>query len=591
MKMLVVAALCAGATVVSAATQESAGRIDAVTVYRGQALVTRVVEVAGPAGLHEVVVTDLPERVVPGSIYAESADGVGVRSVRYRVRPVAEDVRDEVRALDAQLAAQADALDALERARRVILDERAYLDRLNDFTAPTATAELASGVLNADTLQKLTLFVFEQRRRLSEEELAVDRQKKALTEELNLLQRKRAELTSGSARTAREAVVFVELEKDSGGDLRVRYLVDDASWSPSYNVRTAATDEAVLLEYNAAIQQRSGEDWNDVAMTLSTATPTLVARAPELTPLRVALADFAAPQEGEAYRAQLDALQQRKAQYESKRNTVVLQQQVQGAQTEEWTVLSNYENDLGLNTVAAEMQVLDLVTPGQRRGKGAIRTESISVTYQVAGRTTLPSRSDRQSIQIAALHLPASFYKVATPVLTDFVYDEAMLTNASPMVLLAGPVAAYAGGQFVGHGDIPMVASGERFEVGLGIDSSLRAERELLDRSEAVRGGNRVLTFKYRLVVSNFADSPARVRLMDRLPQAKDSGVQVTLAEGGKPLCDDRDYAHGPRKEGILRWDAEVPAGASGPDAFTIDYEFQLEYDKAKSLTGLAFAG
>ena len=69
-------------------TTQATGKLDAVTVYRGQAMITRLVEMGGPAGLREMVVTDLPESVLPGSIFAESADGLEVRSVRYRVRPV-----------------------------------------------------------------------------------------------------------------------------------------------------------------------------------------------------------------------------------------------------------------------------------------------------------------------------------------------------------------------------------------------------------------------------------------------------------------------------------------------------------------------
>ena len=55
---------------------ESPGKVDAVTVYRGQAIVTRLVDIPAPAGLHELVVSDLPEQVLPASLYAESADGV-----------------------------------------------------------------------------------------------------------------------------------------------------------------------------------------------------------------------------------------------------------------------------------------------------------------------------------------------------------------------------------------------------------------------------------------------------------------------------------------------------------------------------------
>ena len=63
---------------------------------------------------------------------------------------------------------------------------------------------------------------------------------------------------------------------------------------------------------------------------------------------------------------------------------------------------------------------------------------------QLASRTSLPSRSDRQLIQIAALPLKGDFYRLATPVLTSFVYEEARLTNNSDRVLLAGFVNPYA---------------------------------------------------------------------------------------------------------------------------------------------------
>ena len=56
-------------------TLEVKGVIDSVTVYRGQALVARTVDVPAPGGLREVVITDLPVQVVPSSLFAESGAG------------------------------------------------------------------------------------------------------------------------------------------------------------------------------------------------------------------------------------------------------------------------------------------------------------------------------------------------------------------------------------------------------------------------------------------------------------------------------------------------------------------------------------
>ena len=89
---------------------QASGNIDAVTVYRGQALITRVLEIPGPSGLREIVVTDLPQHVVPGSLHAEATTGLKVRSLSYRMRPVQEDVRDEVREIDKQMRTISDDL-------------------------------------------------------------------------------------------------------------------------------------------------------------------------------------------------------------------------------------------------------------------------------------------------------------------------------------------------------------------------------------------------------------------------------------------------------------------------------------------------
>jgi uncharacterized protein (TIGR02231 family) len=264
------------------------GKLDEVTVYRGQALVTRLVEVPGPAGLREVVVTELPEHVQPASIYAESADGVEVRSVLYRIRPVEQDVREEVRKLDEQILAVRDQIQTTSEKTSVLTNQAAFLAKLEQFTAPTASLELTKGVLNAETLKALTSYLFEQRERIAGEQLKLSFELRSQNDKLNTLGRQREVLTGGSAKTIREAVVFVNL-KEANGKLRVRYLVDSANWVPSYNARTDSKHQQVTVEYNASIEQMSGEDWDNVTMVLSTATPSLVAKAPVLEPLTIAL--------------------------------------------------------------------------------------------------------------------------------------------------------------------------------------------------------------------------------------------------------------------------------------------------------------
>src|SRR5262245_5011457 len=70
-------------------------QITAVTVYQGQALVTREVSVPEGDGTVELVVTPLPAQVVDSSLHTEGADGLRVLSTRFRSRAVKDDTRRE----------------------------------------------------------------------------------------------------------------------------------------------------------------------------------------------------------------------------------------------------------------------------------------------------------------------------------------------------------------------------------------------------------------------------------------------------------------------------------------------------------------
>jgi hypothetical protein len=592
----------------AADSPEVTGKIDAVTVYRGQALITRLLDVQGPAGLREVVVTNLPEQVVPGSIFAEAGDGVEVRSVRFRTRAVAQDVREDVRKLEAQIRDTSDAIAANTRSKELNAERKAYLDKLQDFVAPTASAELTKGVLNAETLKTITSFSFDQRQQLAVDDLKIAKTARDLAEQLDLLQRQMNELTAGASKTVREAVVFANFKNATGGQLRLKYLVNSASWSPSYVARAAdgKANRAVRVQYNASIQQMSGEDWSDVTMTLSTATPSMVATAPQLDPLEIVLASGRGGDESinGAYAAQKGAISEQRKQLEMSRNagfgsfgatanqssnaSMVPQAQGQSSLTTE-------QQDSNLNDLAGKLQVLELVArdAGNRgeKDRSATDQQGISVTYQLPARTSLPSREDEQIIQIATLEMTGDFYKLAMPVLTSYVYDQATVTNDSRLVLLAGNVASYFNDQFVGAGSLPTVSVGEQFTLGFGIDSSLRANRELVDKTESIQGGNRVMNFNYRLSVENFGSSSATVRLVDRLPTSKNQDIKFTIESKSR---EPSTQPVGPsaagsaaRHAGILNWTLDVPAQAMGEKAATVDYQYKLEFDKMLSIGGL----
>ena len=568
------------------------GKVDAVTVYRGQAMVSRVVELPKQSGLVELVVTDLPEHVVPGSLFAEGPEGIQVRSVLYRTRAVAQDVRDEVRKIDDQIKALQLDIAKTQRSIEVITQNTQYLGKLEGFVAATSQVELTKGVLNAETLEKLTTLVFSRREQLAAAKLEAETKLAATNTQLELVQRQRAEITSGAANTAREAVVLLDAQNPSKS-IKLNYLVDSASWSPSYTINAASGKPTVTVLYQAAIAQMSGEEWNDVQMTLSTATPSVVSRAPVLDPLVLSLRREPTPEQKDE-NVYVEELRQRKQQaLRNFNNNYGNEAQVTGGQGGGGSLFGNSingtvngDNTRAANAVAQEMQMAEFSLRDKAAAKALNKgEETITVTYQLPGRTTLQSRSDEQLVGISSLPMKSDFYKVAVPVLTPYVYDEASVTNDSKTVLLAGPSVSYMNGQFVGHGDVPTTFAGGSFTAGFGIDASLRAARELVERTEQTQGGNNVITFDYRLSIENFGGQPANVRLLDRMPKPDGNQLKPTLVSSSEPLSKDEEFERTQKKQGLLRFDLTVPAQAMNSSAKTVDYRLTLEHDRSMRLS------
>jgi hypothetical protein len=576
---------------------EANGRVTHVTLYRGQAQVTRTIPVPGEAGLMELIVGNLPEQVAPNSLFAEGGETIEVRAVQYRTRAVGEEPREEVRKLDDQIAAVQREIELAQKKQALLTHRTEYLGRLESFVGPTAQTDLSRGVLDAEALERLTTFTFAEHDKIAQDDVALAQQVRDLNAKLELLNRQRDEITAGASHTVREAVVFLEKHGDGAAELRLNYLVGNSGWSPSYTMRAAADRKNVKVEYNALIQQLTGEDWTGVTLTLSTASPTLGAAGPGLAPFHVTLTSAPTTQMQEAANlpnpsggfdggnfmsygqgltkgqvvAQIEGLNSQRSQVAAAVGNAVV-----------FADRNRYNWDL--NMFGCSVQQLEL--NGDTTTLNVLRSEQVesegpSLSYELRGAVTLASRTDQQMVRILQTDMPSDFYHVAVPVLTSFVYREAALQNSSQEDLLAGPITVYLDGRFVGQGEIPTVARNQTFVVGFGADPQLRTRRELVDKTDDLQGGNRETKFEYRLVIENFSGAAMPVRVLDRLPHAENGAdIEVTLGKTSDPLSADKLYQREERPVGLLRWDVEAPADSAGDDARLIEYAYSVEYDR-----------
>ena len=87
-------------------------------------------------------------------------------------------------------------------------------------------------------------------------------------------------------RTATSLVVLVRVEvpRQTEGALAFSYWMQQAGWTPSYNVRVHDVDDPMRLECQAMVTQNTGEAWEDVSLTVATGSPSQNRTKPELQP-------------------------------------------------------------------------------------------------------------------------------------------------------------------------------------------------------------------------------------------------------------------------------------------------------------------
>jgi uncharacterized protein (TIGR02231 family) len=199
---------------------------------------------------------------------------------------------------------------------------------------------------------------------------------------------------------------------------------------------------------------------------------------------------------------------------------------------------------------------------------------------------TVPSRGDEQVIEVVKLNLAPKFYYKTVPVLNARVYRIADLVNKSEHILLPGEATMYQGADFVGRMPMPLVAVGEEFTAGFGVDTQLQVQRQMVDQSRSTAGGNQVLKYDYRILLSSFKNNPVQVQVWDRLPKGESESVGVVLTKTSPELCTDGLYLRESRPNNLLRWDVEVPANCNGEKALAVTYEFRMELDRQMAITG-----
>src|SRR5713101_5553779 len=263
--------------------------IKEVTVYSDRALVTRRGGIQLEAGEHELRVNNLPQ-FLRDSLRAAGRGPKGIHilnvdiTTAFKSRPP----EAEVVTLQDELERLTQNQQLLEARQSALNDRRQWLRALGEQSRDFAKG-LAQGQMKPQDCADFFSFAANQALQDAEAAQSIEVEFEHAQQEVAAKKRELAQKQGNILADRLAAVVTVALAEAGEFELELSYLVLGAAWHPQYDVRVQMSGEQsegdVELTYVGVVQQSTGERWENVGLSLSTARPSLAAVLPELDPL------------------------------------------------------------------------------------------------------------------------------------------------------------------------------------------------------------------------------------------------------------------------------------------------------------------
>ncbi|HVP07507.1 MAG TPA: mucoidy inhibitor MuiA family protein, partial [Candidatus Acidoferrum sp.] len=300
------AVLLAGFSSTATADQAVDAPIKKVTVYSDRAMITRTAELDLNAGEHTLLFENLPEGVLDASFRA-SANGVRsltILGLSHRDTVRTENPQEKVAKLehvinDVKTQKQQAILDRLE----ALNEQKKFLAAVSKGAGDEMSQEVARGGIDVAQWESAFRFIGKGMVQVNDSTRLFKATLDSTQRELDMLNRTLSDYRSPVSKTTKTVQVDVRLETAGHVQVNLEYVIPGASWTPMYDARLTAGNERVDLSYNAEISQHTGEDWKEVELTLSTASPSLGAGPGNFSPWY--LASFTPPQSPSGMKGQI----------------------------------------------------------------------------------------------------------------------------------------------------------------------------------------------------------------------------------------------------------------------------------------------
>ncbi|NIZ60306.1 hypothetical protein DL239_04890 [Sedimentitalea sp. CY04] len=510
-----------------AGTIPVSSKVTEVTMYPETAAIIRTASFAIPAGKHRLVLQGVPDTALLEFLHIDLTGARQISTVfRDEYAPPREFTDPRVQEAEARI-------DEIEQRIQSVKDnaKRASLK--------AAAADVSIGFLRKlgenegladsgpDVLRDISRMISQEAEAASQIALdaeinarEIERQLRDLADELD-----HAEQALEAIDLESEDRVFIavdiEAPESTDGTIQLNYLDAGGSfWTPVYDLRLETGDTPQLaIERGAIVRQRTGENWTDVTLHLSTVQPI-----------------------GQVGPSPL---------YSQYRRI-----------EEPGPVLMSPPMARNGSAVASMSEPLieAAMVMEEASSMWSAESDGPGVTYSFGQPVSVSSGADTLRLELDVLTEQGEITARAVPLQDTSAYRVVRFTNTSGEELLPAEYAArYIDGKLVGVESFEGLVAGQEGEIGFGPIEGLRLSRDVLGQSE---GGHGIISRsneqvqKVEIEIENLTDQAWPLQLRDRVPYTEQEDLEITWSATPHPSEENLD-----KRRGILAWDLAMEPG------------------------------
>ncbi len=501
-----------------------------VTVFRQGAQLSGDAAVTLQPGTWDYVAGGLSPYIDPNSIQVRGEGDFMITGVTHRNNYLENPSEsEEIRSLRDRIDALQAKIEDEGTAMEVLLEKERFLKANYDVVTEksTITPEQIKSLIDiyGTSMESVKGAILKKTRVIRE-----------YTKEKEKLEQQLAGTVDRSKMPTGEIVVTITGTKPATGKLKMSYVVMNAGWQPSYDIRVDDISDPAVIIYKANIWQNSGVEWKDVKVSLSNAAPMTAGSLPVLNPWFIDFYQEYALNEmvvtGYGTRAKPAA---------------------RAAKAEDAVMMEMQES--------APLPV-------------TVSESNISFSFDVNVPKTIATGGKPETVELQRLTVPATYSYAATPRIASSAYLMGYITEWDKYNLLPGESNIYFSNTFTGKGYINTAELTDTLPVSLGADNSITVKRDRRTdfTSQKLIGTNRVETLSFLISVRNNKSKAVNVKLRDQLPLPQNSDITVEAVElsGGKQNI----------STGEVTWDLSVAPRETKEIVFT----YSVRYPKNRKV-------